>query len=174
MPGCSLTQDIIIDCKDSMGGLKEVYFIEFDNVSAVTESSGVVTAITVASGKKFRKYQVPKETTFWTQTLNSSIQNGTINYSQELTVIVNKMQANTRNELQLLAMNRLLAVVLDMNNKYWLLGKDNALDATGGEDGSGTAAGDRNGFSRTFSATERFMAPEVQASLITSLLAPAS
>lgn len=164
----------MLDCRDSLGGTKEVYFIEFENVSAITETSGMVTAITVASGKQFRKYQVPKETSFWTQALNSNVQNGSIFYQQELTVIVNKMQANTRNELQILAMNRLLAIVLDANGKYWLLGKDNALDATAGEDGSGTASGDRNGFSRTFTGMERFMAPEVQSSLIATLLTPAS
>lgn len=151
-----------------------MYFIEFENVSAITETSGVVSAITVLPGKQFRRYQVPKETSFWTQALNSSVQNGSIFYQQELTVIVNKMQANTRNELQILAMNRLLAIALDANGKYWLLGKDNALDATAGEDGSGTASGDRNGFSRTFTGMERFMAPEVQSSIIAGLLQPAA
>ncbi|GEP95569.1 hypothetical protein CCY01nite_18290 [Chitinophaga cymbidii] len=164
----------MLDCRDSAGGVKEVYFIEFDNVTDVTEASGMVTAITVASTKQFRRYQVPKETSFWTQTLNSSVQNGTIFYQQELTIVANKMQANTRNELQLLAMNRLLAIVKDMNDKYHLLGWGNALDATAGEDGSGTATGDRNGYSRTFTAMERFMAPEVQSGIISGLLSPAA
>lgn len=71
-------------------------------------------------------------------------------------------------------MNRLIAITLDMNGKYWLLGKENALDATAGEDGSGTATGDRNGFSRTFTGMERFMAPEVQSGIIAALLLPAA
>jgi len=171
---CNLTQNMIIDCRDSIGGLKEVLFIEFENVEAITEASGVVTAVTVATGKQFRRYQVPKETSFWTQTLNSNVQNGSLFYQQELTVVVNKMQANTRNELSLLAMNRLIAIVLDRNDKYWLLGRENALDATAGEDGSGTATGDRNGFSRTFTAMERTMAFEVQSGIIETLLSPAA
>lgn len=171
---CNLTQSMTIDCKDSIGGLKEVLFIEFDNVTAMTEASGVVTAITVSTGKQFRRYVMPKETSFFTETPNSNVQNGTIFYQQELTIVLNKMQANTRNEIQLLAQNRLLAIGLDLNGKYWLLGKERALDLTGGDGGSGTATGDRNGYTRVFTGMERNMAPEVQSTLIAGLLTPAS
>lgn len=97
MATCNLTQHIMLDCRDSAGGTKEVYFIEFDNVESVTETSGIVSAIVVADGKQFRRYQVPRETSFWTQTFNGNVQNGTIFYQQELTIVANKMQANTRN-----------------------------------------------------------------------------
>lgn len=171
---CNLTQNMVIDCRDSIGGSKEVLFIEYDNVTAITESSGVVTTITVASGKQFRRWQLPKETGFFTETPNSSVQNGTLFYQQELTVVANKMTANARNELMLLAQNRLLAIVLDNNGKYWLLGKERALDVTGGEGGTGTATADRNGYTRVFTGMERAMAPEVQSSIIAGLLTPAS
>jgi hypothetical protein len=163
-----------IDCKDSIGGLKEVLFIEFDNVTAVTEASGVVTAITVAPGKQFRRYVVPKETSFFTETPNVNVQNGSVFYQQELTIVLNKMQANTRNEIQLLAQNRLLSIAYDLNGKYWLLGKERAIDVSGGDGGSGTATGDRNGYTRVFTGMERFMAPEVQSTLIAGLLTPAA
>jgi hypothetical protein len=171
---CNLTQNITIDCKDSIGGLKEVLFIEFDNVTTITEASGVVTAITLATGKQFRRYQLPKETGFFTEAPNASVQNGTIFYQQELTVVINKMQANTRNEIQLLAQNRLISIALDLNGKYWLLGREQSLDLTGGEGGSGTAHGDRNGYTRVFTGQERQMAPEVTSGIIAALLVPAS
>jgi hypothetical protein len=163
-----------IGCNDSIGGLKEVLFIEFDNVTAITEASGVVTAITVSPGKQFRRYVMPKETSFFTETLNSNVANGTIFYQQELTIVLNKMQANTRNEISLLAQNRLIAIGLDNNGKYWLLGRERSIDATGGDGGSGTATGDRNGYTRVFTGMEKDMAPEVQNSIIADLLAPAS
>lgn len=55
---CALTQDLTLDCRDSVGGLKEVYVIELGNVSTMTVTSGVVTALTKATGKKFRKYSL--------------------------------------------------------------------------------------------------------------------
>lgn len=171
---CALTQSMPLDCRGSVGGAKEVYFIEFENVEGITEAVGVVTTIDVATGKQFRKYQLPKETSFFTETPNSNVQNGTLFYQQELTIVLNKMQANTRNEIMLLAQNRLLAIVLDMNGKYHLLGRTTALDLTGGEGGTGTASGDRNGYTRVFTGMEPEMAPEVQASIIAGLLAPAA
>lgn len=171
---CNLTQNLSIDCKDSVGGLKEVLFIEFENVLTITAPSGVVTAMTLVTGKQFRRYIMPKETAFFTEAPTVSVQNGTIFYQQELTIVINKSQANTRNELQVLAQNRLIALCLDLNGKYWLLGWEQAIDVTGGEGGSGTAHGDRNGYTRSFTGMERVMAPEVLASLIPALIVPAT
>lgn len=171
---CNLTQNMTIDCRDNVGGLKEVLFIEFDNVTTMTQASGVITAITLASTKQFRRYVMAKETAFFTETLNTNVQNGTIFYQQELTIVLNKMQANTRNELLVLAQVRTIAIALDLNGKYWLLGLEQAMDATGGEGGSGTAHGDRNGYTRVFTGMERAMASEVQASIIAALLVPAT
>lgn len=163
-----------IDCRDSIGGLREVLFIEFDNVESIDEVSGVVTGIVVASGKQFRRYIMPKESASFTETPNANIQNGTIFYQQVLSIVINKMQTNTRNELYILGQARLLAIGLDQNDRYWLLGKQNALDLTGGEGGTGTASGDRNGYTREFTGMERGMAPEVSAGIITGLLSPAA
>lgn len=163
-----------LDCKDSTGGLKEVLFIEYANVESVTVAAGVATAINVATGKQFRRYQLPKETGFFTETLNANIQNGTQFYAQELTIVINKLRANVRSEVMLLAQNRLLAITLDNNGEYQLLGWENALDATGGDGGSGTAFGDRNGLTRVFSGQERAMAPFVDSDIIAALLLPAA
>ena len=58
---CALTSGYSLDCKDSSGGITEVYFIEKANVSSVATASGVVTALTKAAGKRFWKYELPKE-----------------------------------------------------------------------------------------------------------------
>ena len=33
---CALTQGYSLDCRDSLGGITEVYFIEKGNISAIT------------------------------------------------------------------------------------------------------------------------------------------
>ncbi len=43
---CALTQGYTLDCRDSLGGIVEVYFTEAANVTASTEASGVITALT--------------------------------------------------------------------------------------------------------------------------------
>ena len=168
---CVLTQGYTLDCKDSIGGIKAAWFIATGDVSAVTEASGVVTAITKAAGKVFYKYNLVKNSGTLAENVNASVQNGTVFYAQELTIILNKMQANTRNEILLLAKNNLITIVQDGNDKYWLLGKTNGLDMTGGGSASGTAQGDRNGYTLTFSGGEAALAPEVTSGIIAGLTA---
>lgn len=150
---CALTQGFVLDCKESVGGIKSVRFVEFDNVASIAYAAGVATLTMVAS-KKFWKYAQVRETSSFTETITANVQNGTIFYQQELTAILNKLAAATRNEILLLAKNRLMAIVEDMNGNYWLLGAKNGLDITGGNSATGTASGDRNGYTLTFQAME--------------------
>lgn len=166
---CALTSGYTLDCKDSLGGVKAVWFIEHANVSSVTEASGVVTAITKGAGKVFYKYELVRNTSSLTENITASVENGTVFYAQELSVILNKMQASTRNEILLLAKNVLMAVVQDSNGKYWLLGKTNGIDITGGSSATGTAQGDRNGYTLTFTGGEPALAPEVSSGIIAGL-----
>lgn len=168
---CALTSNYTLDCRDSIGGLAEIYFIEEGNVESITEASGVVTAITKASGKVFRKYEQDQDTAFFVENLNSNVQNGSLFYQQELTIVCNKMQTATRNELLLLNKNRLIAVAKDANGAYWLLGKTRFLHATAGNSGSGTASGDRNGYTFTYTALEPSLAPSVDSTTIAGLTA---
>ena len=168
---CALTSNYTLDCRDSIGGLVEIYFIEEGNVESITEASGVVTAITKASGKVFRKYEQDQDTAFFVENLNSNVQNGSQFYQQELTIVCNKMQTATRNELLLLNKNRLIAVAKDANGAYWLLGKTRFLHATAGNSGSGTASGDRNGYTFTYTALEPSLAPSVDSTIIAGLTA---
>ena len=168
---CALTQGYTLSCKESIGGIKAVWFIPFGDVSAITQASGIVSAITKAGGKVFYKYELVKNTGSVTETVTASVENGSVFYAPELTIILNKLQANTRNEILLLAKNNLMAVFQDSNNKYWLLGKINGLDITGGTAATGTAQGDRSGYELTFSGGEPELAPEVQSSVIAGLTA---
>ena len=82
------------------------------------------------------------------------------------------MQAATRNEIALLGQIRLVAVVEDRNGKYWYYGKENGLMREGGNGGTGTAMGDRNGYELIFTGDEKDMAFEVSSSVITTLETP--
>jgi hypothetical protein len=166
---CALTQGYTLDCRDSLGGITEVYFMAFQDVSSTTEASGVITALTKGVGKRFYKYELTKGTSVMTENVNSNVQNGTLYFTPELTIILNKLQVNTRNEILLLAQNRLVAVAKDNNGKYWYLGKTRALDLTAGSATSGTAESDRSGYTLTFAGAEPSMSPEVNSSVAAAL-----
>lgn len=167
---CALTSGYTLDCRDSVGGVIELYFIEAGNVTTITEASGNVTGITKAAGKVFRKYEQEQDTAFFVENLNSNVQNGTVFYQQELTLVINKMATAVRNELLLLNKNRLIAVVKDANGTYWLLGKTRFLRSAAGNSGTGTASADRNGYTFTYTALEPELAPTVDSSIIAGLL----
>lgn len=166
---CNLTQSYNLDCRDSVGGLKEVYFMELGNLTSFTEASGVVTAITKAAGKKFYKYALVKQTSKFEDTLTVSEENGTVYAAQKLTIMLNKMQANTRNEISLLAQNLLVCVAGDRNGKYWFLGATNGLVISTIKGETGTKMGDRNGYTLEFDGAEPAFAQEVSAGIISGI-----
>jgi hypothetical protein len=166
---CALTQGYTLDCRDSLGGITEVYFMAFQDISSTTEASGVITALTKVAGKRFYKYELTKGTSVMTENVNSNVQNGTLYFTPELTIILNKLQANTRNELLLLAKNLLVAVAKDNNGKYWYLGKTRGIDLTAGSATSGTAEADRSGYTLTFAGAEPSLSPEVNSAVAAAL-----
>jgi hypothetical protein len=49
---CAIVGGYTLDCKDAVGGIKNIYITELANITAVAENaSGYVTAITKSSGK---------------------------------------------------------------------------------------------------------------------------
>jgi len=166
---CALTQDIVLDCRDSIGGIKEVYFIELGNLSTFTEASGVITALTKAVGKRFYKYSLVKQTSSFEDTLTGNEEMGSLFSAQKLTLELNKMQANTRNELMLLGKNLLACVAVDRNGKGFALGFTNGLTLKTAKGTTGTKMGDRNGYALDFEGAEPTLAQEVSSSVITAL-----
>lgn len=155
---CALTQNYTLDCKDSIGGLKEVFFAPLEDIVSFTGTAGTLTAVVMDLGKTFFKYDLVKESANFAEAINTNVQNGTVFYAQTLEIILNKLQVNTRNEILLLAKNNIVAIVKDNNDKMFVLGKLNGLDITGGGSASGTAFGDRNGYTLTFTGNEKELA----------------
>jgi hypothetical protein len=153
---CSLTTGYALGCRDAVGGIKTIYVQTLNATGSVnTNGSGLVTGFTPASvsGSWF-EYDLTKATSSMTETLNASTENGTLFYTPEVTFTINKLQTSVRNELRLLARNRLLVIVLENNGRYWLLGAANGLEASAGTAGTGTAFGDRSGYEMTLTGME--------------------
>lgn len=166
---CQLTQGYTFDCRNNVGGIKRVFIASRDDISTIDVIGGVVDDIVFAQNQ-FYIYDLTRESSNFSETVNTNVQNGTTFYAQSLEIVLNKLQVNTRNEIILLGQNRLCIVVEDNNGRYWMLGQKNGIDLTGGGSASGTAYGDRNGYTLTFTGSENELAPELTD---ISLLAPA-
>jgi hypothetical protein len=87
-----------------------------------------------------------------------------------------KLQSSTRNQVKVLAQNPNLKVIVETNNgtvdgvgRYWLLGEDRGMQLLSGTGATGTAFGDLNGYSLTFTGQEPNPASEVSGSLSDAL-----
>lgn len=169
---CALTQGFNLDCRDAVGGIKEIYIIEIGNVSSITEASGTVSVIAKAPGKRFWKYSLIRETSHFSETLTVSEANGTTFAAQTGEIILNKRQASVRNELMLLAKGNVAIVAVDNTGNGWLYGREYGMMVNNAVAASGTAWGDRNGYTVPFSGNEKELAPIIPAGVILTLETP--
>jgi hypothetical protein len=171
---CTLTSSIALGCKDSVGGIKKMYITELENKATLTKTAGVVTAFTLATGKRFWVYDFEKETAETTETITTSVENGTTFYAQEAKMRINKRDTTKRNEIKLLALNRCMVIALDRNGIYWLMGEENGMDLMPSTSTLGKAMGDFNGFDLVLAGKETDSMAEVTGSLIATLIVAAS
>lgn len=167
---CALTSSYTLDCRDNVGGIKKVYFTELANVTSFTSASGVITAITMVSTKVFRVYELEKETGEFSDNPTTSQENGTLYYEQDLTVPIRKLSATLSSEIKLLAQNRLVAIVLDRNGKYFVLGKNNGMELEPSTGKSGKAMGDYNGYNLVFKGKEEDFAYETSSAVVAGVI----
>jgi hypothetical protein len=164
---CSLTSGFVLDCKDSVGGVKAIHLINFA-ATGFTVSGGEVTATTIASGSVYT-YEMPKGVGSMTTTTNVSQENGTVFNQTDVVARLRKLATTKRNELKLLSQNRVFCIVEDNNSTYWLVGKEYGCDITAMTSETGTAMGDNYGYNFTLSAIESESPYKLQASVVTAL-----
>ena len=151
---CAITSGYSIDCRENIGGVSAVYIAEFGNISSIAEVSGLVTGITKAAGKRFYKFEVPRATANTSSNATASEENGSVFYTHQVVLPLNKRDSTTANVVRTLAKNKLMVVTLDMDGNYRMYGADHGLYLASTESGSGTAAGDRNGYNITLTGVE--------------------
>lgn len=165
---CNITAGITLDCRDSQGGIEYIYIGATGSPSAgFTASNGVVSNYWGLTSSQWFKFEVPKQTSFFTETINTSEENGTVFYDQQVSVVFTKLTAEKRNQLQLLARNRKLAIVVkDGNGNFWSIGIGRGAHMLSGEATTGTAYGDLNGYTIVLQGLERDSSYKVNASIV--------
>jgi len=152
---CLLTQGRQEVCKESVGGLQGVYFINFTTGSFTKNGAGQVTAL--PSGSTVYYYEL-KGNSSYTETVNTSRDNGTTFFSQELTLNLKKLTNEMTTQLKLMAYGRPQIVVWTMNGDALLVGEKEGADVTAGTISTGGAMGDLYGYSVTFTGQEQLPA----------------
>lgn len=170
---CAILQGYEIPCRNSVGGIAELYITEIGNKATLTSSSGIITGFTMLSGKKFWTFFLEKENAEFTEKITTSVENGTVFYEQEVKFSMKQLSASNRNNIRQLVQNRVYIIVKDNNGVYWLLGEVNGCDLAPSEGKTGKAMGDMNGYNLVFMGKEPSPAQVVTSSLLATLTVPA-
>ena len=168
---CSVTmKGIASECKDSIGGIKAAYIAEHADVDFRAEYAGIITTITMATGKTFKPFVFRKETGNFTSTINSDDAAGTTFVQSEIVLQFTKQETAKRLEIAALMVGNCVVIIQDGNDKCWYFGQDFPVVLTAGSAASGTAMGDFNGYNITLTDKSKELPKEVDADIIASLL----
>jgi len=152
---CNLSAGRQEVCKESIGGIQGVYFINYTTGSFTKNGSGEVTAL--PSGSTVYYYQL-KGNSNYTETVNSSRDNGTTFFNQELVLNLKKLTNEMTTQLKLMAYGRPQILVWTNNGDTLLVGEKLGADVTAGTIQTGGALGDLYGYSVTFTGMEQLPA----------------
>ena len=162
---CDLSAGRLIPCKDVVGGLDAVYFINYDDVTGYTydvTNTDVIETITGGGTINAYKYDLKGDSSF-EQTITSDRNNGTTMIEQTLNLMLTKQDLATHKQVKLLTFGRPRVIIKDRNGNYFVCGLDWGAEVTGGAIASGAAMGDKSGYSITLVAQEKIAANFMEA-----------
>jgi hypothetical protein len=146
---CELTTGFTLDCKDGIGGIKKIVLVDQTLVGFTYTSEVIQTLTGITSGDLFT-YELPTQTGSFEETINFNRDNGTVFYTQTVNVMLHKLSAAKRLELQTVAQARVVAFVEDSNSNWWAVGVEYGADLSTSTAATGTALGDANGYTLAF------------------------
>ena len=152
---CDLALGRIEPCKDSVGGLKNLYFVNYGDLGTITydvTNTDVIDA--VAGTPNAYKYEIKGASSF-TQNIQSSRDTGTTAFEQVIEVTLKKLSIADHKELKILAFGRPHVIIEDNNGNYFLAGLEHGADVTGGTIVTGTAMSDLSGYTLTLTGMEK-------------------
>jgi hypothetical protein len=154
---CDLTLGRLEPCKDSVGGLKAVYFVNYGDLgSATLGTDDEITDFSVTGATAY-KYEIKGNSNF-EQTITASRENGTTFFEQTLNLTLKKLDKKTHKELKLMAYGRPHIVIEDYNGNAFLMGAEHGADITNGTIVTGGAMGDLSGYTVVLSGQEQLPA----------------
>jgi hypothetical protein len=162
---CDISRGRLEPCKNSVGGLNAVYFVNKGDIvlSSVTydvTDPDVITSVGI--GVAAYKFDVKGASTY-TENIQSSRENGTTAFEQVLELQLTKLTKEDHKTIKLLSYGSPSILVEDNNGNVFLAGLEHGCDISGGTIVSGASMGDMSGYTLTFSGMERVPANFIDA-----------
>ena len=166
---CDISNGRIEQCKDSVSGLKAIYIINYDKLNSdsvtyltATGQEDVIeswTPIDDSASMNLYKYELKSTANSFNTTINTSRDNGTTFFAQNLVINLKRQDAATTKNVKLLAYGRPRIVIRTMTDQFFLMGLDQGADMNAGTIASGSSLDSFNGYEGlTFEAQEELPA----------------
>lgn len=152
-------QGVAFDCNANLAGIRRVWLTYYDDASvegAVNYSAHTVSAVTL-SGTNWYEYSFARNSSSLNSILTKDDANGTRYFTNTLTLVFNKLDAQKHLEAMALSAEKLAALVEDNNGHIWFLGVDSYVSGVDEEVGTGASADDRNGYNITIEGTSGYL-----------------
>jgi len=160
-------------CTNGKGGIKSVIIFPLGNVTSSNITANEVDTL-VVSGEVF-VYKLKSNLSSYTSPISVNKDNGTLFYTQTLTMILASDTKELRSEIHLLAQNEVVCLVEKASGEYVALGFGEGLQVGDGSSyGSGVTKGDRNGHDLVLMGMENDEVPDVDPAIIATLLSQQS
>ncbi len=123
-------------------------------------------------GNPFFEFAFNRNTSSFEENAMINLENQSTYYDQKVNLMLQRRETSKREAIESLiaGQKQLLAIVLDSNGLYWLLGSDSGLYATEITGGSGVTKSDKNGYAIVLTAEEAIQALEVTANALSLFL----
>ena len=152
---CDIANGRLEPCKDSVGGINAVYFVNYGDMTSVTYDSVDTDVIDFVSGTPSAyKFDVRGNSTY-TENIQSSRENGTTAFEQVLELTLKKLTKEDHKTIKILSFGRPNILIEDNNGNVFLAGAEYGVDVTGGTIVTGGAMGDMSGYTLSFTGMEK-------------------
>ena len=151
---CDISLGRIEHCKDSIVGLRAVYFVNWGDATGYTYDITNTDVIDAVAGTPVAfKYDL-KGTSSFEQTITSSRDNGTTFFEQTLNLSLKKLSVVDHKQIKLLSYGRPQVLVEDNNGNIFYCGLTKGMEVSGGTIVTGAAMADMSGYTLTLSGQE--------------------
>lgn len=141
---CDLSAGRNVPCRDSVGGINAVYFVDFGDLGTVTLTDDAVSDV---AGTFFAYKYLVKGANSLEQAVTADQAAGTAFFEQTLTLNLQKLSKEDMVQLKLLVFGRPHCIIEDNNGNFMLAGKEHGLSVSGGSITTGSAFGEMSGVS---------------------------
>lgn len=154
---CDITRGRLEPCKDGVGGLKAVYFVNKGDIDLTAVTYDITdTDVITSAGAAINSYKFDiRGASTYTENIQSSRENGTTTFEQVLELQLTKLTKEDHKTIKLLAYGSPSILIEDNNGNVFLAGLEHGMDITGGTVVSGGSMSDMSGYTLTFSGMER-------------------